>query len=72
MEKMSLVISGMSCAHCVSSVKQALAATPGVRVDDVSIGAATVAYDAALTSPETIANAVSAAGYPARAGVSAR
>ena len=38
MEKMSLVIDGMSCAHCVASVKQALAATPGVRVDDVSVG----------------------------------
>jgi copper chaperone CopZ len=33
----------------------------------VSIGAASVSYDAAQTSAEKIAGAVSAAGYPARA-----
>jgi copper chaperone CopZ len=68
MEKMSLVIDGMSCAHCVSRVKQALAATPGVQVEDVSVGTAAVAYDAAGTTPEKIVSAVSAAGYPARVG----
>jgi copper chaperone len=66
MEKMSLSIEGMSCAHCVARVKQALAATPGVHVDDVSVGAATVSYDAGATSPEKIRGAVSAAGYPAK------
>jgi copper chaperone CopZ len=35
-------------------------------VDDVSIGAASVSYDAAVTSAAKIAGAVSAAGYPAR------
>ena len=72
MEKLSLVIEGMSCGPCVSSVKQALAATPGVRVEDVSVGAATVAYDAATTTPERIVGAVSAAGYPAHAGATDR
>jgi copper chaperone CopZ len=67
MEKLSLAIDGMSCGHCLSRVKQALAATPGVRVDDVSIGAASVSYDAGVTSTAKIAGAVSAAGYPARA-----
>jgi copper chaperone CopZ len=66
MEKLSLAIDGMSCGHCLSRVKQALAATPGVRVDDVSIGAASVSYDATVTSAAKIAGAVSAAGYPAR------
>ncbi len=66
MEKSSFAIDGMSCGHCVSRVRQTLAATPGVRVDDVSIGAASVFYDAAVTSAAEIAGAVSAAGYPAR------
>lgn len=68
MEKLTLAIEGMSCGHCVGRVQQALAATPGVHVDDVSIGAASVSFDPALASPEQIAQAVDAAGYPARAG----
>jgi copper chaperone len=72
MVKLSLVIDGMSCAHCVSSVKQALAATPGVRVNDVSVGKATVEYDASATTPEKIAASVSAAGYSARGDSVAR
>jgi copper chaperone CopZ len=67
LEKLSLAINGMSCGHCLSRVKQTLAATPGVRVDDVSIGSASVSYDAAVKSAATIADAVSAAGYPASA-----
>jgi copper chaperone len=67
MEKLTLAIDGMSCAHCVARVKQKLAAEPGVRVSDVSIGSASLSYDATATTPEKIASAVSAAGYPARA-----
>ncbi len=67
MEKLRLVINGMSCGHCISRVRQTLAATPGVQVADVSIGSASVSYDSAVTSPATIAAAVDAAGYPARA-----
>ena len=55
----------MSCGHCVGRVKQALTAAPGVRVDDVSVGSASVSYDAAVTTAEKITSAVSAAGYPA-------
>jgi len=65
MEKLHLSINGMSCGHCVSRVKQTLAALPGVQVNDVDIGAATVTYDASMESAEAIANAVSEAGYPA-------
>jgi copper chaperone CopZ len=57
----------MSCGHCLSRVKQTLAGTPGVQVDDVSIGFASVSYDAAVTSASAIADAVSAAGYPTHA-----
>jgi copper chaperone CopZ len=67
MEKLTLAIDGMSCGHCVGRVKQELAAAPGVHVIDVAIGSASLTYDAAATTPERIAAAVSAAGYPARA-----
>jgi copper chaperone CopZ len=67
MEELTLAIDGMSCGHCVSRVKQTLTAVPGVHVRDVSIGSASVAYDASATTPEGITMAVSAAGYPARA-----
>jgi copper chaperone CopZ len=72
MEKLSLTISGMSCAHCVAHVKQALAALPGVHADDVGIGVATISYDASMESADAIASAVSAAGYPARVASGAR
>ena len=67
MEKLTLAIDGMSCGHCVARVKQTLTALPGVQVNDVAIGSASLAYDSSATTPETFATAVSAAGYPARA-----
>lgn len=67
MEQLTLAIDGMSCGHCVARVKQTLLAVPGVQVGEVSIGSASVAYDASATTRERIAGAVSAAGYPARA-----
>jgi copper chaperone CopZ len=67
MDKLTMAVEGMSCGHCVSRVKQTLAALPGVQVNDVTIGSASLSYDASITSPEKIATAVSAAGYPARA-----
>jgi copper chaperone CopZ len=66
MERLTLAIDGMSCGHCVARVKQTLAAAPGVQVENVSIGSASLAYDAAASTPARIAAAVSAAGYPAR------
>jgi copper chaperone CopZ len=66
MEKLTLAIDGMSCGHCVARVKQTLAAAPGVHVENVAIGSASLAYDAAASTPETIVAAMSAAGYPAR------
>jgi copper chaperone len=67
MDKLTLAINGMSCGHCVARVKQTLAGLPGVQVNDVTIGSASLAYDASTTTAENIASAVSAAGYPARA-----
>jgi copper chaperone len=66
-EKLTLTIEGMSCGHCVMRVKKALAALPGVAVEDVQIGAARLEYDVASIAPAGIAAAVTEAGYPARA-----
>jgi len=61
-----LSLEHMSCDHCVRRVGKALGAVPGVRVGEVSVGAATVdaADDAALAAALA---AVAEAGYPAKA-----
>jgi len=42
MPEFKLKIDGMHCGSCVRRVNQALAATPGVVVNEVSVGAAKV------------------------------
>ncbi len=68
MEQTTIAIQGMSCGHCVASVKGALGRLDGVQVQDVKVGSATVEYDPRAVTPERIARAVEAEGYPARAG----
>ncbi len=63
MNRTTLKIEGMTCGHCVMSVKKALTTLDGVTVQDVRIGSATVEYDPAMTSPASIAEAVTEAGY---------
>jgi copper chaperone len=66
MEPLTLHIEGMSCSHCVQAVTAALRKLDGVVVKGVEVGRARVLYDLDSTSPEAIAEAVSAAGYDAR------
>jgi copper chaperone len=63
MTQLTMDISGMTCGHCVGSVKRALQGLDGVAVEQVTIGKATVSYDAAATSPAKIAEAVEEEGY---------
>lgn len=63
MQKLTLEIGGMSCGHCVGAVKKALASLPGVQVDDVQIGRATIDYDPAKVQDTQIREAVDDAGY---------
>ena len=51
----------------MSAVKGALAGLPGVRVEDVSIGAATLSYDPAQATVDQIVDAVNDEGYVASA-----
>lgn len=63
MERTTMRIDGMSCGHCVKAVREALAEVPGVEVEQVEIGVATVAYDPARTERSQLADAVRDAGY---------
>ena len=65
MERLRLEIDGMSCDHCVRAVTTALRALPGVLVEEVAIGRATVDYDPARTAPEQVMEAVADEGYEA-------
>ena len=69
MEKLTLAINGMSCGHCVARVQQTLAAMPGVQVNDVAIGSASLALRCVRDDDlrDDRDGSVSAAGYPARA-----
>ena len=66
MERVSLKIEGMSCGHCVRTVDQALRGIAGVKVEQVDVGSAIVAYDSSTVKPEEIERAVSEEGYEVR------
>lgn len=65
MKQMKLEIAGMSCGHCVHAVKEALGAVPGVKVEEVRIGTASVSFDETKTNVSELVDAVSDAGYEA-------
>ena len=67
MQRITIPIQGMSCGGCVRNVHHALGRLPGVRVDNVSVGQATVSYDPAVTDRGAIAAAIERAGYATRA-----
>ncbi len=65
MLSLTIPISGMTCGGCVNSVRTALSTVVGVQDAQVTIGAATVTYDSALTNPESIRRAITHAGFTA-------
>jgi copper chaperone len=65
MERVELTIEGMSCEHCVRAVRGRLERTPGVKVDDVQVGSATIEYDPATTSVDDLEEAIADEGYTA-------
>jgi copper chaperone CopZ len=66
MNELRLDIEGMSCDHCLASVRKALASVPGVSVSDVRLGQATVLVDPAQADVGALIDAVQDAGYEAR------
>lgn len=63
MQQITIQIRGMSCDRCVGDVMHALRRVPGVRVEAVTIGSATVAYEPSITDLASIFGAIEHAGY---------
>ena len=66
----TLQIEGMSCDHCVASVRSALAGVSGAVVESVEIGSATVDAGPEATR-ERLVEAVEQAGFDVVGGTSA-
>lgn len=64
-ERIALTIEGMTCEHCVRAVRGRLEKTPGVVVENVAIGSATVRVDPGTTSVADLQDAISDEGYTA-------
>ncbi len=65
--KQKYTVTGMTCSACSAHVEKAVSKVPGVKSVSVNLmgGSMLVEYDAAAVGPETIINAVTAAGYGA-------
>ena len=72
-EQITLPVEGMTCAACQANVQRALNATPGVGRAAVNLMTheATVAFNPAVASPQTLVDAVNATGYVSRLRVPA-
>ncbi|MEM8484357.1 MAG: cation transporter [Bacteroidota bacterium] len=66
-QKETIHIDGMSCGHCVSTVKNALEATAGVDVEHVEIGKAQVQFDTTQVSAAQLASVVEDLGFEVKA-----
>jgi copper chaperone len=65
MERLELTIEGMTCDHCLRAVKNRLARTDGVEIEDVQIGSAVIRHDPAKASLDDIEEAIADEGYTA-------
>ena len=63
MKTFELTIDGMSCGHCVMSVKKELSKVNGLKVESVEIGTARVQFDESQVAREKLAEAIEKAGY---------
>ena len=63
MYRITIPIRGMSCGGCICNVHQALRRLPGVSVETVTFGSATLEYDPIVTDRESIFTAIEHAGF---------
>src|SRR5689334_14772181 len=65
--RVTIPVSGMTCAACQARVQRALGKTPGVRDANVNLmlNNATVVFDPEATSPETLVERIRDTGYGA-------
>ena len=67
MSEVTLQIDGMHCGSCVRRVSQALAATEGIEVKEVRVGAARFTANDETAAVEQAIAALAKAGYKAHA-----
>jgi copper ion binding protein len=62
---LQLTIEGMSCEHCAATVEKVLSRMEGIgsAVVNLEEHRATVQYDAAVTGPQAMIDAIAEAGY---------
>jgi len=63
MAEINMKIDGMSCQHCVMSVKKAVDAVEGIHSSEVAVGSAKISYDDIKTDRDAFVKAVQHAGY---------
>ena len=63
MVRLTLHVGGMTGDICVGKVRGALTNIPGVTIEQVKVGSATVRYDPALSNPGALREVVAKAGY---------
>lgn len=59
----TILITGMSCGHCVKAVTKALQQVAGVEAVEVSLGKANVRFDNAKASKASLVKVIERAGY---------
>ena len=66
-ESCTIPVTGMTCAACSGRVQRTLEKTPGVAEASVNLmtGAATVAYDPVVTTPDRLVDTIRSTGYGA-------
>ena len=64
MSTTTVTVAGMTCGHCVSSVREEIGSTPGVTAVDVDLASGRVDIDSETPIEQAaIAQAVDEAGY---------
>ena len=63
MKKSTFNIEGMTCNHCVMSVRMQLARIEGIEVEEVQIGSAVVRHEDDTQAIAAIEQAVADAGF---------
>ena len=62
-ETREYTVHGMTCSHCVLSVREEVSEVPGVRLVDVDLTSGRVTVTSENISDEAIRDAVAEAGY---------
>ena len=65
MHALKLLVRGMTCTHCVASVRRALLESPGVHVAEVDLEAGEARVSGEGAAPEQLVSAVESLGYEA-------